>query len=117
MVEITTKEESDLIYKNYDILGIIDSYWLGLTKTGSGWKWEIEGEANFTSWYPGPLYPAEPDGSCYLGPPCNCASIQVRDILLWWTAMDWYDSCCDTPVMIHDCAHPVLCEANPIKSP
>jgi hypothetical protein len=82
-------------------LGITSGYyyWLGLTKTGSSWKWETEGDAEWTLWYPG-----EPSRTCTYGPPCNCAAI-------YYLTMDWIDACCDTR------AFTVLCEANPIKSP
>ena len=99
MVEITTNEELELIHKNNEILGIKNVYWLGLTKTGSTWSWEIEGDAQFTNWGSG-----EPDDYCANGPPCFCAGI-VRK------SMRWFACSCVTTTRY------VLCESNPITSP
>ena len=99
-MEVTTNEEQELIDKNKDKLGIINghAYWLGLTKEDSTWKWENEGDAEYTHWHSG-----EPDGSCPNGPPCNCAHI-------YYTSMEWYDACCDTFTEL------VLCESNSLNS-
>ena len=100
LVEITTNEESELIYNNNKILGIASWYWLGLTKTGSSWSWEIEGGADFRNWAS-----SEPNDSCYAGPNCNCAAIVH-------SSMNWRGECCTT-----NCIEHVLCESNPIQSP
>ena len=71
-------------------------YWLGLTKEDSTWRWETEGDAEYTHWKSG-----EPDGSCN-NLPCNCAGINP-------SSMDWHDSSCDT------WANHVLCESNPLN--
>ena len=98
-MEVATNEETELIDKNKDKLGIINNYyWLGLTKEDSTWKWENEGDSDYTHWYSG-----EPDGSCNDGPPCNCAEI-------YSTSMEWADACCDTDINY------VLCESNPLNS-
>ena len=94
MVELNTREESDIILAYKDLLGINYDFWLGINKMGTKWEWLSGDPLDWTNWEEG-----EPNDDV------DCASVNGYDYTDdFHESFKWYDYYCGN-------TETTLCEA------
>jgi len=94
MIEINSKEESDIILAYKDLLGINYDFWLGINKMGTKWEWLSGDPLDWTNWEEG-----EPNDDV------DCASVNGYDYTDdFHESFKWYDYYCGN-------TETTLCEA------
>ena len=53
MLELNSKQESDVVWENRDLWHIINTIWIGLTKENEEFKWDSGAAVSWTNWQPG----------------------------------------------------------------